>query len=100
MTTKRFDLYVPMSDDGLTEFAAIGDILDHLATLWAWHPDVHAFLITRAEQARAIDRVYSESDDMKALTLKEVEEHRRANPLGCGVSNCDVCRSTLAGKKF
>lgn len=50
-------LHVPRSPDGLTEFARVADILDHLATLEAWHPEVYAFLITRANEARQIDAV-------------------------------------------
>ena len=61
MALKRFDLYVPVSEDGWTTFAEVADVLDHLATLYAWHPDVYGFLITRACEARQIDSIYKET---------------------------------------
>ena len=54
----HLDLHVPTSDDNATTFAEVGDILDHLATLYAWHPEVYAFLITRALQARQAATVF------------------------------------------
>lgn len=51
-------LHVPRSDDGRTEFSRVADILDHLATLYGWEPNVYGFLITRAHDARNIDAVY------------------------------------------
>lgn len=60
MSEEVITLHVPRSDDGRTEFARVADILDHLATLEAWHPDAYAFLVTRANDAREIDRVYEE----------------------------------------
>lgn len=50
-------LHVPRSPDGETEFAHVADILDHLATLYAWHPYVHGFLVTRANNARQCDKM-------------------------------------------
>lgn len=58
MSEKRFDLYVPISDDGRTTFSEVSDILEHLATLYAWHPDCYGFLVTRAHEARQIDTIY------------------------------------------
>ena len=49
-------LHVPLSEDGNSEFARVADILDHLATMYAWHPECYAFLLTRANEARAIDQ--------------------------------------------
>lgn len=57
---ERIELFVPRSEDGRTEFARVADILDHLATTYAWHPDVHGFLVTRAADARNIDSIYKE----------------------------------------
>jgi hypothetical protein len=50
-------LHVPRSEDGETEFARVADILDHLATTYAWDPYVYGFLICRASEARKIDHV-------------------------------------------
>lgn len=52
---KHFDLHVPISEDGRTTFAEVADILDHLATMYAWHPDVHAWFTHYALRARSID---------------------------------------------
>lgn len=93
MSQKRFDLYVPISDDGKTTFAEVADILNHLATLYAWHPDVHGFLTVRANDARKIDQIYSEREENRALASQTQSEHRRDWPLGCGIPGCDVCRS-------
>lgn len=49
-------LHVETSPDGNTQFTVVADVLDHLATLWAWHPEVYGFLITRANEARQIDQ--------------------------------------------
>lgn len=63
MGLSRMILDVPTSEDGRTTFSDIADILDHLATVYAWHADVHAFLLIRAQDAREADRVYSESEE-------------------------------------
>ena len=63
MGLNRMILDVPTSEDGRTTFSDIADILDHLATVYAWHPDVHAFLLVRASDAREIDGVYSETEE-------------------------------------
>lgn len=55
---EKLTLHIPRSEDGRTEFARIADILDHLATGYAWEPHVYGFLITRAAEARKIDAVY------------------------------------------
>lgn len=60
---KHLDLHVPMSADGRTTFSEAADILDHLATMYAWHPDVYGFFLTRALQARQIDSVYEQGPD-------------------------------------
>jgi hypothetical protein len=60
---KHFDLHVPISEDGRTTFAEVADILDHLATLYAWHPDVHAHLLVGANGARVLDRTYDAEMD-------------------------------------
>lgn len=89
MSQKRFDLYVPISDDGRTTFSEVSDILEHLATLYAWHPDVYGFFVTRAHEARQIDTVYEkETGD---IFFKSLSDHVRDNPNGCGVVECDVC---------
>lgn len=62
MSQKRFDLYVPISDDGRTTFSEVSDILEHLATLYAWHPDCYGFLVTRAHEARMIDTIYEKEE--------------------------------------
>lgn len=89
MPLKRFDLHVPISEDGRTTFAELGDILDHLATLYAWHPDAYGFLVTRASEARQVDSVYEREEG--ALTLRLAQEHRRAHPRGCPVPDCAAC---------
>ncbi len=63
MAIVRYTLDVPRSEDGRTTFAEVADILDHLATVFGWHSDAHAFLVTRADQARAIDRIYELEPD-------------------------------------
>lgn len=55
---EKLTLHVPRSEDGRSEFSRVADILDHLATGYAWEPNVYGFLITRAEEARKIDSVY------------------------------------------
>lgn len=60
MALKHFDLHVPISEDGRTTFAEVADILDHLATVYAWHPDVTVFLLLATAEARQIDAVYKE----------------------------------------
>lgn len=57
MSEEVITLHVPRSDDGETEFARIADVLDHLATLYAWHPYAYAHLLTLANNARKIDQV-------------------------------------------
>lgn len=67
MPLKHFDLHVPISEDGRTTFAEVADILDHLATVYAWHPDVHAFLNDCTTDARGKDRAYEEAGKFYAL---------------------------------
>lgn len=71
MSTEILTLHVPRSDDGETEFARLADILDHLATTYAWHPYAHGFLITRAEEARKIDQVMGREGNVQNLTPPE-----------------------------
>lgn len=40
---EKLTLHVPRSEDGRTEFSRIADILDHLATGYAWEPNVYGF---------------------------------------------------------
>jgi hypothetical protein len=87
--TEKITLHVPRSTDGETEFARVADILDHLATQYAWEPYVYGFLITRASEARCVDRVY-EVKAVPALTLEEVRDHAKHYPRGCEF-HCDVC---------
>lgn len=58
MPIRHYDLHVPISEDGRTTFSEVADILDHLATLYAWHPDCYGFLVTRASEARQVDSIY------------------------------------------
>lgn len=58
-------LHVPRSPDARTEFGRVADILDHLATTYGWHPDVFGFLVSRASEARNMDRVYREREKLR-----------------------------------
>lgn len=35
----------------------------------------------------------------EAITMKEIQDHRKENPQGCGVNECDVCRDLNAHKR-
>lgn len=65
MPLKHFDLHVPISEDGRTTFAEVADILDHLATVYAWHPDVHVWFLAGAAFAREKDATYEEVNSLK-----------------------------------
>ncbi len=82
MGQRHLDLHVPTSDDGRTTFVEVADVLDHLATLYAWHPDVYGFLITRACEARQIDSIYKEAPHFSVcgerILRKQVERSKRA----------------------
>jgi len=54
---EKITLHVPRSEDGETEFARVADILDHLATMYAYNDYIYGFLVTRANDARQIDKV-------------------------------------------
>lgn len=62
---KHFDLHVPISEDGRTTFAEVADILDHLATVYAWHPQVHGFLLDCSGDGRHLDREFKEAPGIK-----------------------------------
>lgn len=50
-----FELHVPVSDDGQSDFAVIADLLDALSDRFAYNSYAYAFLLTRAEEARKIE---------------------------------------------
>lgn len=94
MSIEKMTLHVERSDDGETEFARVADILDHLATQYAWEPYVYGFLITRASEARCVDRVYEvrfcaatagDGEDRSWCVLKKHDEstpHKWASAWG------------------
>lgn len=56
MPILHLDLHVPKSEDGKGTFAEVADILDHLTTIYAWHPYVHMFLTAATKGARELDQ--------------------------------------------